>query len=91
MLFAHIWSIGVALDEHSRPKFDLFFQDILLSEDVITKYALDIPRVEPKKVTVKLGEYKSLFDLYFDREKMAWINWLKTIPPFAVPRDVSYS
>lgn len=25
VLFAHIWSIGVALDEHTRPKFDEFF------------------------------------------------------------------
>lgn len=22
---------------------------------------------------------------------MVWINWLKTIPPFQVPKDVSYS
>lgn len=34
VLFAHIWSIGVALDETTRPKFDVFFQDILLNEDV---------------------------------------------------------
>jgi dynein heavy chain len=25
VIFAHLWSIGVALDESSRPKFDLFF------------------------------------------------------------------
>ena len=25
VVFAHIWSIGVALDETTRPKFDLFF------------------------------------------------------------------
>jgi hypothetical protein len=25
LIFAHIWSIGVALDEISRPKFDAFF------------------------------------------------------------------
>lgn len=91
VIFAHIWSIGVALDEHTRPKFDLFFQDILMNEDVNAKYRLDLPHFEVKKVTVKLGEYKSLFDLYFDRDKIAWINWLKTIPPFVVPVGVSYS
>lgn len=91
VIYAHIWSIGVALEETTRPKFDAFFQDILANEDVNTKYKLDLPNFEVKKFNVKLGEYKSLFDLYFDRDKLAWINWLKTIPPFAVPRDVSYA
>jgi dynein heavy chain, axonemal len=91
VIFAHIWSIGVALDETTRPKFELFFQDILINEDVNAKYNLDLPNFEVKKITVKLGEFKNLFDLYFDKEKMCWINWLKTLPPFVVPRDVSYS
>ena len=25
LVFAHVWSIGVAMDETTRPKFDLFF------------------------------------------------------------------
>jgi dynein heavy chain len=91
VLFAHIWSIGVALDETTRPKFDVFFQDILLNEDVNQKYKLDIPDFEVKKIGVKLGEFKSLFDLYFDREKLSWINWLKTLPPFVVPKEVTYT
>ena len=91
VIFAHIWSIGVALDEIARPKFDVFFQDILLNEDVNAKYKLDLPNFEVKKIGVKLGEFKSLFDLYFDREKLSWINWLKTMPPFVVPKDVTYS
>jgi hypothetical protein len=91
VLFAHIWSIGVALDEFTRPKFDVFFQDILMNEDVNAKYNLDLPNFELKKVAVKLGEYKSVFDLYFDRDKLAWINWLKTVPPYVVPRDVTYA
>jgi len=91
VIFAHIWSIGVALDETTRPKFDAFFQDILANEDVNTKYKLDLPNFEVKKFGVRLGEYKSIFDLYFDRDKLVWINWLKTIPPFVVPRDVSYA
>jgi dynein heavy chain len=91
VLFAHIWSIGVALDETTRPKFDVFFQDILLNEDVNQKYRLDLPDFEVKKIGVKLGEFKSLFDLYFDREKLSWINWLKTLPPFVVPKEVTYT
>lgn len=91
VLFAHIWSIGVALDETTRPKFDVFFQDILLNEDVNQKYKLDLANFEVKKIGVKLGEFKTLFDLYFDREKLCWINWLKTLPPFVVPKEVTYT
>ena len=56
-----------------------------------TKYRLDMPNFETRKIPIKLGDYKSLFDLYFDREKIQWINWLKTLPPYVVPKDVSYS
>ncbi len=91
ILFSVLWSIGAALDESTRPKFDTFIQEILAQEDVNTKYRLDMPNFETRKIPIKLGDYKSLFDLYFDRDKIQWINWLKTIPPFVVPRDVSYS
>jgi len=91
VLFSVIWSIGAALDETTRPKFDTFLQELMAQEDVNTKYRLDIPNFETKKIPIKLGDYKSTFDLYFDRDKIQWINWLKTIPPFVVPRDVSYS
>lgn len=83
-LFAVLWSIGAAQDETTRPKFDTFLQEILASEDVNEKYKLELENFEPKRIPVKLGEYKSLFDLYFDKEKLAWLNWLKTIPPYVV-------
>jgi dynein heavy chain len=63
----------------------------LASEDVNIKYKLDLPNFETRKLPIKMGDYKSLFDLYFERDKINWINWLKTIPPFVVPKDVSYS
>lgn len=44
-----------------------------------------------RKINVKMGEFKSVFDLYFDRDKLLWINWIKTQPPYVVPRDVKYS
>ena len=50
-----------------------------------------MPSFEAKKINVKLGEYKSVFDLFFERDKVNWINWLKTIPPYVVPKDVPYS
>jgi hypothetical protein len=64
---------------------------MLAMEDVNTKYKLDLENFEVKKIPIKMGDFKSCFDLYFDRDRITWINWLKTLPPFVVPKDVSYS
>lgn len=63
----------------------------MATEDINTKYKLDMLNFEPKKIPIKLSEYKSIFDLFFDKEKILWINWLKTIPPYVVPKDVTYN
>lgn len=63
----------------------------MATENVCEKYNLDIPSFEPKKINIKLGDYKSIFDLFFDKEKMIWLNWIKTIPPYVVPKDITYS
>lgn len=63
----------------------------MATEDINTKYKLDMPNFEPKKIPIKLSEYKSIFDLFFDKDKILWINWLKTIPPYVVPKDVTYN
>jgi dynein heavy chain len=92
VVFAHIWSIGCALDETTRPKFDIFFQEVLIAgEDVNVKYNLDVETYELKKVPAKLGDFKSVFDMWFERDKINWINWIKTIPTYVVPKDVPYS
>jgi dynein heavy chain len=92
VVFAHIWSIGCALDENTRPKFDVFFQEVLIAgEDVNVKYSLDVETYELKKVPAKLGDFKSVFDLWFERDKINWINWIKTLPPYVVPKDCPYS
>jgi len=91
VVFAHIWSIGVALDEFTRPSFDKFFQEVLAQDDVNAKYRLDLENFETKKINVKMGEYKSCFDQYFDKERVMWVNWLKTQPPYVVPKDLKYS
>lgn len=92
VVFAHIWSIGCALDETTRPKFDTFFQELLIAgEDLNLKYQLDLPTYEMKKIPAKIGDCKSVFDVWFERDKLNWINWIKTLPPYVVPKDVPYS
>jgi len=94
-MFATIWGIGGCLDEVTRPAFDLFMQDLMNGEDVITKNNLDIQAqegisYEPMKIPTKIGEFTTLFELYFDIEEMRWTNWLNTQPKYAVNKDDTY-
>lgn len=92
LLFAVIWSLGGALDEHSRPKFNEFLKELIGSEDVVAKYKLDFEEHTPKKFPAKLGEYNSLFDMYYDKNKLMWVNWVKTLPQaYQVPKEASFS
>lgn len=42
MIFALIWGIGAQIDENKRAEFDSFAQDIIIGEDVNTKYELGL-------------------------------------------------
>lgn len=91
LLYAMIWGIGACLDEHTRPNYDLFLQDLMNGEDVITKSNLDIPvAYEPMKLQTKCADFKSLFDMYFDCDEMKWTHWLNTQPKYTVDRDNTY-
>lgn len=90
LLYAALWGIGACLNEVTRPAFDLFLQELMNGEDVITKYNLDTEAYEPTKIPNKIGEFKSLFDLYFDMEDMRWTNWLNTQPKYQVNREDTY-
>jgi hypothetical protein len=92
LIFAFVWSVGASLEETTRPKFDVFYQEILAGENVNEKYKLDLHLPgDIKKIPVKMGDFKSVFDLFFEKDKINWLNWLKTIPPYVVPKDVAYS
>jgi hypothetical protein len=52
---------------------------LINGEDVISKNNLDIPiAYEPMKIPNKIGEYKSLFEIYYDADEMRWTHWLST-------------
>jgi dynein heavy chain len=96
LLYGVIWGIGGALDEFTRPNFDQFIQELLQGEDVRVKYDLDMGEdAETKYAVIKYpsklgGEYKSVFDMYFDSTEMKWVNWVSTVPPYIVDKDSSY-
>lgn len=79
------------MEETTRPRFDAFLTELINGEDVLTKYKLEAEGFVPKKFPAKLGEYKSLFDNFYDKEKLMWVNWLKTIPTYVVPKEGSYT
>ena len=91
LLFGIIWGMGAQLEESTRPKFDQLVQEILAQENVILKYNIDVEQADPKKFPVKLGEYKSLFDLSYQRENLQWVSWTKTVPEYEVPVGCSYA
>lgn len=43
LIFAAVWGLGACLNEITRPAYDLFLQDLINGEDVISKNNLDIP------------------------------------------------
>ena len=94
LVYAAIWGIGGCLEENPRPKFDVFLQDLINGEDCVTKYELDLgpdcKYEEGQKIPNKLGEYKTLFDVYFDAAEMRWTPWMSTVPKYVVDKDAPY-
>ena len=95
LIFAFVWGIGAQIDENTRQSYDLFLQDALEGQvNMGEKYHLELGEgeYEPVKVKSNLGsDFKSLFDLSFDPTASAWINWIKTQPPYEVPVGASYA
>jgi dynein heavy chain len=92
LIYGTIWGIGGCIDETTRANFDVFFQDLLIGENVIEKYKVDLgeKKYDAMKIPNKMGEYKSLFDIYFDQNDMKWINWFNTVDRYVVDKDMSY-
>lgn len=58
---------------------------------MITKNNLDLPvAYEPAKIPNKMGDFKSLFDIYYDMEDMRWTHWLNTQPKYQVNKEDTY-
>jgi dynein heavy chain len=92
LVFSAIWGIGGCIDETTRPNFDIFFQDLLIGENVIEKYKVDLRDVkhDAMKIPNKMGDYKSLFDVFFDQGEMKWINWFNTVDRYVIDKEMSY-
>jgi len=75
LVYAAIWGIGASIEESSRHKFDKMFQELIIGEDVITSYEIDLgpdTMWEPMKIPNKINDCNSLFELFFDQDEMRW-------------------
>ena len=92
LLYGTIWGIGGCIDELTREKFDVFMQELILGENVIEKYAIDLgdAKQEPMKIPNKMNDFKTLFEIYFDQDEMKWVNWFNTVDRYHVDKDLSY-
>lgn len=42
------------------------------------------------KIPNKMGEMKSLYDMYFDMEEMRWTHWLQTVDKYVINKEHTY-
>jgi len=92
LVFSGIWGIGGQIEETTRSKFDKFFQQLIMGEDVQEQYKIDIPKVNPTKIPNKVGnDIGNLFDLAYVKDTVTWMPWTKTVPTYVVPKDCNYS
>jgi len=76
-LFALVWGLGSCLELTSKERYNEFLQDIIYDKDVIMKYKLptDIPA---PRIRVTLPENCNLFNIFYNKDKKQWVNWICT-------------
>jgi len=69
VLFGVVWSIGIILEEPSRPKFHKFLMELIGGEDVVEKYVLldALFKFEPKPYSYKLNDCENIYEIVYDR------------------------
>jgi len=77
LIFAIVWSFGATGDETSRKLFDKYLRNETEGSTTY-KFVNPFPNSE------------SVYDYSFDNNKRQWIDWLKTIPPFSIPKEASF-
>ena len=60
--------------------------------DLLTSLKLDPDyEVNPIVFGVKMPEKVHVFDMFYNAEKFIWQNWSQTVPPFQIPKNISYN
>jgi dynein heavy chain len=89
LIFSAILALTSPIKRH--PKFQEFFYDLLIGNDVNTKYELKIPEWSFKKLTPKIHEIDDIFDVRYDLATNKWQKWNEISRPFTPREDMKYS
>ena len=76
-------------------RFDAFFNELLIGENIIELHQLDLGAekegiYEPVNFNIKFGDSKSVFDCYYNQDEMRWEPWLSTVPKYEINKDDTY-
>ncbi|XP_012945762.1 dynein heavy chain 10, axonemal-like [Aplysia californica] len=74
MIQALVWSLGAALIESSRLRFDAYL-----------KYLACMSAIQDETVEPKVGElpsWKTLYDFTYDVDRRVWVPWAKLVPEY---------
>ena len=95
-LFAMIWGVGASVDGAGREKFDVFFKQLLRKE--VPEILTTIPGAsqpiipEKTKLTKAPPEKDTVYNYLFSMEKgFTWLNWMNTVPAYAVPKNAKFN
>lgn len=47
--------------------------------------------IEPIKLNAKLPEFKTLFEIFYDKHDLKWLNFNKTIAPYQTPKGEEFN
>jgi dynein heavy chain len=74
----------------------VFLQELIAGEDVVEKYGLDpkgdgYPDYEMHKIPNKFPGDGSLYECFFDRDNLSWMDWSRTVATFEIPKEMPYT
>ena len=74
-----------------NPKFQDFFYDLILGNDICAKYSMDNgPDWKPRKMTPKLHDFEDIFDYVYNPTKNKWERWNETQVEFKIREDMKF-
>jgi dynein heavy chain len=85
--------IGLLGPVKKPPKFQEFLYDLIIGNDVNTKFELGILEWTPKRLNAKLNDIEDIFDMVYNVELNKWIKWTE-IPQkkeFKVSEELKFS
>jgi len=88
-IFSAILALCSPIQRH--PKFQEFLYDLVIGNDVNTKYELGISDWGFKKLTPKIHEIDDIFDVKYELTLNKWQKWAEIQAPFKLSENMKFS